>query len=88
MSAQEEPVRRRALIILEDNIDTGNLDVDGIVQPEQHDPKSPAHIVAKFIADNMDELVLAAATGGQRVTSPDVGEPIIGPDREHTIVLP
>ena len=78
-------VSTRVLIIIMDNPQTGELEVAGVQEPQEFNPKSPAHIVGKFIAENMQEIIAAAAMSA-RVNSPDVGQSIIGPDRERTIV--
>ena len=77
----------QVLIILQDNPQTGELDVGGVQRPTEFNPKSPAHVVGKFIAENLNQIVMAAAHAS-RANAPDVGESIIGPDRERTIVLP
>jgi len=80
----------QVLIILQDNPETGDLDIGGVQRPSEHNPKSPAHIVGKWIAEHMDDIVrqAAAESRGQTINAPDVGESIIGPDRERTLLLP
>ena len=74
----------QVLIILQDNPETGELDVGGVQRPLEFNPKSPAHVVGKWIAENLAEIVVAASN--PQVNEPDTGPSIIGPDREHTIV--
>lgn len=81
----EETVKTpQVLIILHDNPETGELEIGGVQRPVEFNPKSPAHVVGKWIADNLEQIVLAVSQ--PRVNEPDVGPSIIGPDREHTIV--
>lgn len=75
----------QVLIILMDNPSTGELEIGGIQRPLEFNPQSPAHVVGKFLAEHMHE-VIAAAQSVAAVNKPDVGESIIGPDRERTIV--
>lgn len=77
----------QVLIILQDNPATGELDVGGVQRPTEFNPESPAHVVGKFIAENLEQIISAARQSAQ-VNVPDVGESIIGPDRERTIILP
>lgn len=78
----------QVVIILQDNLTTGELDVGGVQHPSEHNPKSPAHVVGKWIAENFEQIIAAAAASAAGVDRPDVGESIIGPDRERTIILP
>lgn len=78
----------QVLIILQDNPATGELDVGGVQRPSEHNPKSPAHIVGKWIAEHLEEIILAATQPATGIDEPDVGASIIGPDRERTIILP
>lgn len=80
----------QVLIVLQDNLETGDLDIGGVQRPHEHNPNSPAHIVGKWIAEHMDDIVAQAAleSRDRTINMPDVGESIIGPDRERTIILP
>lgn len=78
----------QVLIILQDNLSTGELDVGGVQRPSEFNAKSPAHVVGKFIAENLDQIIIAAQHAAAGLDRPDVGESIIGPDRERTIILP
>lgn len=81
---QEQNKAPRVVLIFQDNLVTGELDIGGVQAPQEFNPKSPAHVVGRFLAENMEQLILAAANQG--VSKPDVGESIIGPDRERTII--
>ena len=85
MSNETDNKPPQVLIILMDNPSTGELEIGGIQRPLEFNPKSPAHVVGKFLADHMQEII-AAAQSEAAVNKPDVGESIIGPDRERTIV--
>lgn len=92
MSEQEKaPVQGQVLIILNDNLDTGELEIGGIQRPLEYSDTSPAHRVGKFLADNMQQIVAAAAAGARIAPDEDDEDDqpqIIGPDRERTIVVP
>ena len=85
MSNETDNKPPQVLIILMDNPSTGELEIGGIQRPLEFNPKSPAHVVGKFLAEHMQEII-AAAQSEASVNKPDVGESIIGPDRERTIV--
>lgn len=85
MSNETDNKPPQVLIILMDNPSTGELEIGGIQRPLEFNPKSPAHVVGKFLAEHMQEII-AAAQSEAAVNKPDVGESIIGPDRERTIV--
>jgi len=74
------------VIVLQDNLRTGELEIGGVQKPIEFNPRSAAHVVGKFLAENMDQI-LAAAASQAAVNRPDAGESIIGPDRERTIVV-
>lgn len=48
------------VLILQDNPETGELDIAGVQKPEQIDDTSPAHIVGQFLANNIAEVVEVA----------------------------
>ena len=85
MSNETDNKPPQVLIILMDNPSTGELEIGGIQRPLEFNPKSPAHVVGKFLAEHMQEII-AAAQSEAAVNKPDVGESIIGPDRERPIV--
>lgn len=85
MSNETDNKPPQVLIILMDNPSTGELEIGGIQRPLEFNPKSPAHVVGKFLAEHMQEII-AAAQSEAEINKPDVGESIIGPDRERTIV--
>lgn len=85
MSNETDNKPPQVLIILMDNPSTGELEIGGIQRPLEFNPKSPAHVVGKFLAEHMQEIIVAAQSEAA-VNKPDVGESIIGPDRERTIV--
>ena len=83
------------ILILRDGEGGQTIEMAGVTRPEQFDPKSPAHVVGKFIAENVATLVILASQGSQLVQPDPVDEPaisglpeIIGPDRERTIIVP
>lgn len=89
MSAPESqaPVQGQVLIILNDNLDTGELEIGGIQRPLEYSDSSPAHRVGKFLADNMQQIVAAAAAGVQIAPDEEDDQPrIITGERERTIV--
>jgi hypothetical protein len=79
------------ILILRDG--DGTVEIAGVSRPEQFDKTSPAHLVGKFIGDNIHVLVGLAAKGDD-LSEPDEepaisGVPeIIGPHRERTIIVP
>ena len=75
------------ILILQDNAETGELDIAGAQRPEAYDPNSPAHRVGKFIHDNLDQLVALAAGGAQAAAAAATNEAVIA-EREKTILLP
>lgn len=67
------------VLILQDNPDTNELEIAGVQKPEQFDEKSPAHIVGKFLADNMAsvvEVARAEAAMGKRLVSATPEAPV------------
>lgn len=83
-------VKRQFILVLQDNPETGMLDVAGSQAPAEFDGVSPAHIVGKFIADNLDAIIAAAANDVARglgvaalAQAPEVARP-----PEKTIILP
>jgi hypothetical protein len=85
MSEQDDkqPQAPQVLVILQDNLATGELEIGGIQRPLEFNPNSPAHVVGKFLSENMEQICVAAVAS-QRPATPDV----IDGDRERTIVLP
>lgn len=54
-------VKNQFVLILQDNPETGELDIAGTQAPAQFVETSPAHIVGQFIAENLNDIVAAAA---------------------------
>ena len=81
-------VTPQVLIILQDNPATGELEIGGVQRPLEFNPKSPAHVVGQWISEHLDQICTVAAARLAGLDRPDVGESIIGPDRERTIILP
>lgn len=76
-----EPIGPSVMLILTDNLSTGELEVACFQRPSETKAGSPAHTVGKWLTENLQQIVSAAAN------RPDVGQSIIGPDRERTIVV-
>ena len=47
-------------LILQDNPETGQLDIAGCRAPEAFAPNSPAHIVGRFLQQNFEQVIIAA----------------------------
>lgn len=54
-------VKNQFVLILQDNPETGALDVAGTQAPAEFIETSPAHIVGRFIQENLEAIVAAAA---------------------------
>lgn len=83
-------IKNQFILVLQDNPETGMLDVAGAQKPEAFDATSGAHIVGKFIHDNLDAIVAAASADLARglgvaalAQAPEVARP-----PEKTIILP
>lgn len=88
MSADDsQPIGPSVMLILTDNLSTGELEVACFQRPSEHKPGSPAHTVGKWLNDNLSEII-ETARASAAANRPDVGQSIIGPDRERTIVVP
>ena len=85
--SDEQPTVPSVLIVLQDNVATGEIEIGGMQRPLEFNPASAAHVIGKFIAEHIGEIC-AAAMQETKANSPDVGESVIGPDRERTLVLP
>ena len=48
------------MLILQDNTETGELDIAGTRAPEEFHPLSPAHIVGKYLQANINAILDAA----------------------------
>jgi hypothetical protein len=60
------------VLILQDNPETGELDIAGVQKPDQFDGKSPAHIVGQFLQNNIESVIEVArseAALGKRLVS-------------------
>lgn len=67
------------VLILQDNPETGELDIAGVQKPEAFDDKSPAHIVGKFLADNIQSVIEVARSEsaiGKRLVSATPQAPV------------
>ena len=61
MSDHEEDVLPpQFVLILQDNPETGELDIGGVQRPEAFDETSPSHVVGAFIRDNLELIVQQA----------------------------
>ena len=68
----------RFLLVLLDNPQTGEIEIAGIQEPEEFCPTSPAHIVGKWIGDNLESIIISAEADkvkGLRLlsTAPEAG---------------
>lgn len=61
------------------------LEAAGVSRPEEFIPNSPAHVVGRFIGQNMG---LLASMAVRQAEPPPETPAVIGPDRERTILLP
>jgi hypothetical protein len=77
-----QPLSPQFLLVLQDNPETGELDVAGAQRPQQHDDKSPAHIVGRWIHDNLAEIVEVA-----RRSAAPVDQKVITDERHRTIIV-
>jgi hypothetical protein len=85
------------VLILQDNGD--KIEMAGVQKPAEFDPNSAAHIVGRWLGENMALVIQmakgsfgAAASLQQESARLEDGEgeaeDVIGPDRERTIVMP
>ena len=98
-AAEEQPRAPQFLLVLQDNLATGEVEVGGAQQPLEFDPRSPSHVIGLYIREHLQEIFLAAQTEASQASrdevraraagldQPDVGESILGPDRERTILI-
>ena len=79
-----QPVAHQFLLVMVDNPATGELEVGGTQQPIEFNPNSPAHIVGRFIKDNLAQIIEVArqeALLGARLAAP-------APIESRQLVLP
>lgn len=81
-----EPIGPSVMLILTDNLSTGELEVACFQRPSETKAGSPAHTVGKWLTENLQQIVSAAASSAA-ANRPDVGQSIIGPDRERTVIV-
>lgn len=60
VQAQVPQVKYQFLLVLQDNLESGNLDIAGVQKPEEFKPNSPAHVVGRFIQNNLGLIINAA----------------------------
>ena len=54
------PLAHRMVILFEDNLATGEIEVEAHLHPPEVNLNSPAHVVGMYLRDNIEQIVLAA----------------------------
>ena len=70
MSDLKENASPQFVLILQDNPETGELDIGGVQRPEAFDETSPAHTVGAFIRDNLESIIEQAQAERVHVVMP------------------
>ena len=85
------PRRPEFVLIIQDSVNPGEVNLGGAQYPAEFDPKSPAHVIGRFFQQNM-ELLLEIARSQAAGPKPILNllapsQEVIG-EREKTIILP
>lgn len=81
------PLNSFMVILQDDPANPGHVNVGGTQTPPEFQPRSAAHVVGRFIQNNLSDIILAAQYDWLAKNRKPDAQVITG-DRERTILLP